>query len=166
MSLELRKRLFLWQRKSEKKAGLVFGTRGGTKQGRRNVLRDVKALCQEIGFEPPERTLHSFRHTFASNYLRNGGSVFHLQKCLGHSSLEMTRPYANLTTSDLQAVHEGLSLLGNRRSTAWTLQSAKVPIRSGVKYLRHARVVSTNVRDGSYGMELLSTRHRGVDPQQ
>jgi len=115
MSLELRKRLFLWQRKSETKSGLVFGTRGGTKQGRRNVLRDVKALCRELGFEPPERTLHSFRHTFALNYLRNGGSVFHLQKCLGHSSLEMTRRYANLTTSDLQAVHERFSLLGNAR---------------------------------------------------
>lgn len=115
MSLELRKRLFLWQRKSERKAGLVFGTRGGTKQGRRNVLRDVKALCRGLGFEPPVRTLHSFRHTFALNYLRNGGSVFHLQKCLGHSSLEMTRRYANLTTGDLQAVHERLSLLGNAR---------------------------------------------------
>ena len=115
MSLELRKRLFLWQRKRETKAGLVFGTRDGTKQGRRNVLRDVKALCRELGFEPPARTLHSFRHTFALNYLRNGGSVFHLQKCLGHSSLEMTRRYANLTTSDLQAVHERLSLLGNAR---------------------------------------------------
>ena len=113
MSLELRKRLFLWQRKSETKSGLVFETRGGTKQGRRNVLRDVKALCRELGFEPPERTLHSFRHTFALNYLRNGGSVFHLQKCLGHSSLEMTRRYANLATSDLQAVHERLSLLGS-----------------------------------------------------
>lgn len=39
ISLELRRRLFLWQRKSETKAGLVFGTRGGMKQGRRNVLR-------------------------------------------------------------------------------------------------------------------------------
>jgi integrase/recombinase XerD len=117
MSLELRKRLFLRQRKSERKGGLVFGTRGGTKQGRRNVLRDVKILCRELGFEPPARTLHSFRHTFALNYLRNGGSVFHLQKCLGHSSLEMTRRYANLTTGDLQAVHERLSLLGNARHT-------------------------------------------------
>jgi integrase/recombinase XerD len=115
MSLELRRRLFLWQRKSETKTGLVFGTRDRTKQGRRNVLRDVKALCRELGFEPPARTLHSFRHTFALNYLRNGGSVFHLQRMLGHSLPEMTRRYANLTTADLQAVHERFSLLGNAR---------------------------------------------------
>ena len=51
-------------------------------------------------------------HTFAVNYLRKGGSVFHLQKMLGHSSLEMTRRYANLMTEDLQAVHQRLSLLG------------------------------------------------------
>jgi len=51
------------------------------------------------------------RHTFAINYLRKGGSVFHLQKVLGHSSLEMTRRYANLLTEDLQAIHERISLL-------------------------------------------------------
>lgn len=76
-----------------------------------NVRRDVKNLCRKLGFEPPARTLHSFRHTFAVNYLRRGGSVFHLQKVLGHSSLEMTRRYANLVTADLQAVHERVSLL-------------------------------------------------------
>jgi hypothetical protein len=37
--------------------------------------------------------------------------LFHLQKVLGHSSLEMTRRYANLTTEDLQAIHERVSLL-------------------------------------------------------
>ena len=30
---------------------------------------------------------------------------------LGHSTLEMTRRYANLTTEDLQAVHQKISLL-------------------------------------------------------
>ncbi len=42
------------------------------------------------------------------------GSVFHLPKVLGHSSLEMTRRYANLVTEDLQAVQERVSLLSSR----------------------------------------------------
>jgi integrase/recombinase XerD len=75
------------------------------------MLRDVKLLCRKLGFEPPARTLHSFRHTFAVNYLRKGGSVFHLQKVLGHSTLEMTRRYCNLMTEDLQATHQQCSLL-------------------------------------------------------
>jgi integrase len=69
--------------------------------------------CKRLGFDPPARTLHSFRHSFALNYLRRGGSVFHLQKVLGHSTLEMTRRYANLVTADLQAVHQRVSLLSH-----------------------------------------------------
>jgi integrase/recombinase XerD len=42
--------------------GLLFHTRDGKKLGRRNVLRDAKALCKRLGFVPPARTLHSCRH--------------------------------------------------------------------------------------------------------
>ena len=111
-SFELRKALFRYRKDSNRKPdSLLFANRMETKLGRRNMLRDVKLLCQRLGFAPPGRTLHAFRHTFAVNYLRRGGSVFHLQKCLGHSTLEMTRRYANLMTEDLQAVHERVSLL-------------------------------------------------------
>jgi len=34
-----------------------------------------------------------------------------LQKVMGHSDLETTKRYAHMTTADLQAVHERLSLL-------------------------------------------------------
>jgi integrase/recombinase XerD len=111
-SLELRKALFRFIKDFGRKAdALLFATRKETRVGRRNVLRAVKSLCKRLGFDPPARTLHAFRHTFALNYLRRGGSVFHLQKVLGHSTLEMTRKYANLMTEDLQAVHERVSLL-------------------------------------------------------
>jgi integrase/recombinase XerD len=90
---------------------LLFATRENTAVRRMTALRGVKILCTELGFDAPPRTLHAFRHTFAVNYLRRGGSVFHLQKCLGHSSLEMTRRYANLMTEDLQRVHQSISLL-------------------------------------------------------
>jgi len=111
-SFELRKALFKHCKEATRTPErLLFANRTQTGLSRNNVLRDVKALCRKLDFEPPERTLHSFRHTFAVNYLRRGGSVFHLQKVLGHSSLEMTRRYANLSTVDLQTAHERISLL-------------------------------------------------------
>jgi len=111
-SFELRKAMFRYCKEAKRTAdNLLFASRTETALSRNNVLRDVKALCKELGFAPPRRTLHATRHTFALNYLRRGGSVFHLQKVLGHSSLEMTRRYANLSTVDIQAVHERVSLL-------------------------------------------------------
>ena len=109
MSFELRRALWLFKRESV--AELVFCTRRGTKLGRRDVLRDVKLLCERLGIQPPERTLHAFRHSFALHYLQKGGSVFHLQRVLGHTTLEMTRRYVNLTTEDLQKTHQTVSLL-------------------------------------------------------
>ena len=111
-SFELRRHLYRWKKLN--KWGLVFPTRNGQPLGRRTQLRDLKALCTRLGIVAPARTLHSLRHSFSVNYLRRGGSVFHLQKVLGHSSLEMTRRYANLNTQDIQAVHERVSMLAAR----------------------------------------------------
>lgn len=114
-SFELRKALFRYITDFKRKPdALLLATRNETQLGRRVMLRDVKRLCRRQGFEPPARTLHAFRHSFGVSYVRRGGSVFHLQKVLGHSTLEMTRRYANLVTADLQAVHERISLLAVR----------------------------------------------------
>jgi integrase/recombinase XerD len=113
-SFELRKHLFRYVHEfCPHPHILVLGTRKRCRLDRHVMARDVRRLCATLGFVPPQRTLHAFRHTFAVNYLRRGGSVFHLQKVLGHSSLEMTRRYANLLTEDLQAVHQRLSLLAS-----------------------------------------------------
>ena len=48
---------------------------------------------------------HKLRHTSSVIYLRNGGDPFSLQKKLGHSSLLMTRHYANLADSDVKRQH-------------------------------------------------------------
>ena len=38
-------------------------------------------------------------------FLRNGGDAFSLQKLLGHSSLDVTRRYAELAQADVVAKH-------------------------------------------------------------
>ena len=43
---------------------------------------------------------HSLRRTFATESIRNGMNVFHVQSLLGHSSLTMTRIYAEQVNSE------------------------------------------------------------------
>lgn len=55
--------------------------------------------------------IHGLRHSFALNWVRNGGSEFKLQKILGHSTLDMTRRYVALATADLKEDYECFSAL-------------------------------------------------------
>ena len=63
---------------------------------------------------------HTMRHTFAIQYIRNGGDTFSLQDILGHSSLDMVRNYVNLARRDVSEQHSKFSpmdtLLGRRYS--------------------------------------------------
>jgi integrase/recombinase XerD len=113
MSGEMRKLLWRWPQAKgdDNSAARVFATRDGRKLGRRNMLRHFKILGARLRITGVRFSFHTVRHTFAVNYIRNGGDVFRLQRVLGHSTLEMTRKDVNLQTSDLQAVHERLSLL-------------------------------------------------------
>jgi integrase/recombinase XerD len=113
MSFELRKVLFRWLAKH--RFPLVFPSIQGGRQYQRNMLRDLKALGKKLGVTGVRVSFHTFRHTFAVNYLRAGGNLFYLSKILGHASVTTTERYLqSLGVDDLQAVHDRLSLLTTR----------------------------------------------------
>lgn len=58
---------------------------------------------------------HRFRHTFAIQYLRNGGNTRALQEALGHETLEMIRTYTRIAEADLVNGHKLASPVENWR---------------------------------------------------
>lgn len=55
--------------------------------------------------------VHRYRHTFAKQWILNGGNVVTLSRLLGHSSLNTTQNYINLLVSDFSKQVNEIDLL-------------------------------------------------------
>jgi site-specific recombinase XerD len=78
---------------------------------RSGLLQLIKRIGKRAGV--PNAHPHRFRHTFAINFLRNGGNIYALQELLGHSSLDMVKHYLALSNQDCAAVHRMASPVAN-----------------------------------------------------
>ncbi len=100
---------YLPKRKVVSTTASVFIARTGNCLDRHDLDRIVKAVGKKAGVKGVRVSPHIFRHTFAVTYSRNGGDAFSLQKLLGHSSLEMTRRYTELSQNDVIEKHRRYS---------------------------------------------------------
>jgi site-specific recombinase XerD len=84
----------------------AFLTRDGRPLTKDRLEAIVERYGRKAGIKGVRVSPHTFRHTMAVTFLRNGGDVFSLQRILGHSQLEVLRGYINLAQSDISRVHQ------------------------------------------------------------
>lgn len=87
----------------------LFESRQGTQLTDDAIKNAIAKYNRSKGVE--KTSIHLFRHTFAKNYLLNGGDVFKLQKMLGHSTLDITKNYVNLYCTDLREDVDSICML-------------------------------------------------------
>ena len=56
---------------------------------------------------------HKFRHTFATHFVINGGDPFSLRDLLGHTNIETTKIYVDMSPKDLKTKHTKHSIIAN-----------------------------------------------------
>lgn len=102
----LRRYIDLERKASAVSEQTVFLARGGRPMRVGTATHHVIRIAKAVKVAATKLGPHTFRHTFAVEFIRNGGDAFTLQRLLGHSTLDMTRRYVHLAKSDLAAAHK------------------------------------------------------------
>lgn len=77
----------------------------------------VKSTCYHMFYGYNKRRgitttgIHRYRHTFAKQWIVNGGNVVSLSQLLGHSSSEITQNYIHLLVSDIAKQVDEINVL-------------------------------------------------------
>lgn len=78
------------------------GIQTGDPLTRNGLFQLIQRLGVAAGIEAIRCSPHTFRHTFAIEFLRRGGNTFTLKEILGHTSLHMTNRYVALAQADIE----------------------------------------------------------------
>ncbi len=89
----IQKLLTKYIKKNRITAGAVFVSKSGKPLDRKNIWRDMKALCEQAGVSPEKVFPHNLRHLFARTFYSLEKDIIRLADLLGHSSIDTTRIY-------------------------------------------------------------------------
>lgn len=79
----------------------VFPSRQGDVLSHGRVHRMITGYAKAAGLDGVRVSAHVLRYTYATTCIRAGGmSLAHLQSCLGHATLAMTRHYVSMDDHD------------------------------------------------------------------
>jgi site-specific recombinase XerD len=104
---------YLSTRSNARVGDMLFVTKTNRSVERCSLLKLLHRIGERAGVKDVHP--HRFRHTFAIQYLRNGGDAYTLQALLGHSTLDMVKTYLRLAQVDLDEAHRRASPVDNWR---------------------------------------------------
>ncbi|HEY9205719.1 MAG TPA: site-specific tyrosine recombinase/integron integrase [Candidatus Methanoperedens sp.] len=105
-----RKDLLQYREKSgDDGKGYIFSV-NGRKMSPRGVQHAIKAAAKRAGIEKDVH-VHTLRHSFATHLLENGVDIRKIQKLLGHSNLQTTQIYTQVSSEEIKKIKSPLDML-------------------------------------------------------
>ncbi len=82
----------------------------GKKMTYRGIQHAIKVSAKRAGIEKDVH-VHTLRHSFATHLLENGVDIRKIQKLLGHSNLQTTQIYTQVSSEEIKKIKSPLDML-------------------------------------------------------
>ena len=89
--------------------GYIFSV-NGKKMSPRGIEHAIKVSARRAGIDKKVH-VHTLRHSFATHLLENGVDIRKIQKLLGHSNLQTTEIYTQVSSEEIKKIKSPLDLL-------------------------------------------------------
>jgi integrase/recombinase XerD len=89
--------------------GYIFSV-NGRKMSPRGLQHAIKVSAQRAGIDKKVH-VHTLRHSFATHLLENGVDIRKIQKLLGHSNLQTTEIYTQVSSNEIKKIKSPLDML-------------------------------------------------------
>lgn len=100
MSISLERILKLYLNTWDIKCEWLFPNKYGKQLSVNALTHSIVKACKKNGIK--SKGPHALRHTFAGQFIMNGGNAFILQRLLNHTDLTMTRKYVRIYSNDIK----------------------------------------------------------------
>ena len=118
VSVSLRRvlREYIPQREKVAVCPFLVVTRTGEKMTINGLRAVFTRLSQNTGISGKRFSAHTWRHTFSTRFLKQGGSLASLQRILGHSDIQTTAIYLHYDDSAIKKENDMFNPLNNFRN--------------------------------------------------
>jgi integrase/recombinase XerD len=89
--------------------GFIFSI-NGRKMSSSGIQHAIKVSAERAGIDKPVH-VHTLRHSFATHLLENGVDIRKIQKLLGHSNLQTTQIYTQVSNEEIKKIKSPLDML-------------------------------------------------------